>query len=96
MSNLDADIEYLPRNQLKEEIRKLRNAIRTHRDSTGHGLCWYHPELWNLLPEKITPVPQVPPVGEFLARCREYHESLKVVTHAEREWRENIDTGRHK
>ena len=36
---------------LVAEVKKLRAGIREHRDSTGHDLCWHHPDLWALLPE---------------------------------------------
>jgi hypothetical protein len=32
-------------------VKKLRQGIRRHRDSTRHELCWHHPALWGLLPE---------------------------------------------
>ena len=38
------------RSALVAEVRKLRAGIRKHRDSTGHDLCWHHPDLWDLLP----------------------------------------------
>src|SRR5437773_8438392 len=34
------------------EVKRLRAGIRAHRDSSGHELCWHHPQLWGLLPEK--------------------------------------------
>jgi hypothetical protein len=72
----DIDLESLDKNQLLDECRVLRAAIRKHRDSSGHDLCWYSPELWDLLPDKIKPQPVVPPREEFLARCAEYRDSL--------------------
>ncbi len=38
----------------------LRAGIRAHRDAAGHELCWHHPALWSLLPEKTDPLPAVP------------------------------------
>ena len=35
-----------------DRIRRLRHAIRGHRDTTRHELCWHHPDLWGPLPEK--------------------------------------------
>ncbi len=52
---LDADIDEFTREQLIAEVRKLHAGIREHRDTTGHYLCWHHPELWGLLPEKTDP-----------------------------------------
>ena len=76
MSNPDADIESMTPDQLKAEVIKLRVGIRAHRDATGHNLCWFVPELWNLLPEKVTPTPEVPDKEEFMRCCKEYRDSL--------------------
>jgi hypothetical protein len=43
---MDEDLETLSREQLIDEIRRLRAGIRAHRDSSGHDLCWHHPQLW--------------------------------------------------
>lgn len=72
----DLDLELMSLEKLKAEAKKLRAGIRKHRDATGHDLCWFHPELWNLLPDKIEPKPQVPPKDEFLHHCKLYRESL--------------------
>jgi hypothetical protein len=74
---LDKDLDGLSAEELKIEVKKLRAGIRQHRDATGHNLCWFVPELWDLLPEKITPVPQVPSEEEFLYNCRLYRQTLK-------------------
>lgn len=74
--DLDADLEEMDLVQLKAEVLKIRTAIRTLRDATGHQLCWYVPELWNTLPEKVLPHPEVPPLDEFLAKCSRYHTTL--------------------
>jgi hypothetical protein len=47
---MDTDPEQMSREQLIEEIKKLRQGIRQHRNSSGHELCWNHPALWGLLP----------------------------------------------
>jgi hypothetical protein len=73
---IDGDLESMTSKQLKEEVKKLRAGIRAHRDSSGHDLCWYHPELWNLLPDKVDPKPAIPPTDEFLHHCKLYCESL--------------------
>jgi hypothetical protein len=72
----DADLEGLSREQLLEEVRRLRAAIRDHRDSSGMDLCWHHPQLWNLLPEKVDPEISVPEWPQFLRGCVKYRESL--------------------
>ena len=74
--NMDEDLDKLGRDALIAEVRRLRAGIRAHRDSTGHELCWHHPELWGLLPEKIEPDVAVPPWPRFLRGCLRYRESL--------------------
>ncbi len=79
MSNpydLDEDIDRMNAAELKNEIRALRTGIRRHRDSQGHDLCWFVPELWNLLPEKVVPSPAVPEFSEFIQNCCKYRKSL--------------------
>lgn len=73
----DFDVEFMSRCQAKAEIKKLRAAIRHHRDSSGHDLCWYVPELWQTLPDKIEPKPVVPGTCEFLYNCTRYRKSLR-------------------
>jgi hypothetical protein len=73
---MDDDLETMSRDELIAEARKLRAGIRTHRDSTGHQLCWHHPALWALLPERTDPLPTVPVWPEFLRGCLRYRESL--------------------
>lgn len=73
---MDEDIETMPRDQLIAEVKKLRAGIRTHRDSTGQELCWHHPALWGLLPEKTDPLPAVPTWPAFLRGCLRYRQSL--------------------
>jgi hypothetical protein len=73
---VDEDLEAMTREQLTAEVRRLRAGIREHRDSTGHALCWHHPALWGLLPEKTDPLPTVPTWPEFLRGCLRYRQSL--------------------
>jgi hypothetical protein len=73
---VDEDLEAMTRGQLIAETRRLRAGIRAHRDSTGHALCWHHPALWGLLPEKTDPLPAVPTWPEFLRGCLRYRQSL--------------------
>ena len=82
---MDEDLEGLTREQLMGEARRLRAGIREHRDSTGHALCWHHPRLWALLPEKTDPLPTVPTWAEFLRGCLMYRQSLdEQLPHAPR------------
>jgi len=73
---LDDDIDAMNREQLADEVRRLRTGIRDHRDKSGHQLCWYHPKLWGLLPEGIEPEIAVPPWPKFLRGCVHYRQSL--------------------
>ena len=73
---MDQDLDRLSREGLIAEVKRLRTGIRAHRDSTGHELCWHHPKLWSLLPERVTPDVAVPPWPKFLRGCLRYRESL--------------------
>ena len=73
---MDEDLETMTRAQLIDEAKRLRAGIRAHRDSSGQELCWHHPALWGLLPEKTDPSPSVPAWPEFLEGCVEYRRSL--------------------
>ena len=73
---MDDDLLALTDDQLIAEIKKLRSAIRQHRDASGHDLCWHHPALWSLLPEKLAPAIAVPEWPQFLRVCVKYRESL--------------------
>jgi hypothetical protein len=73
---MDDDLNTLSREQLVAEVHKLRQAIRQHRDSTGHDLCWHHPDLWSVLPERVEPTLLVPQWPQFLRGCVRYRQSL--------------------
>jgi hypothetical protein len=72
----DRDLEGLTREELVDEVRRLRRGIREHRDSEGHEVCWHHPALWSLLPERTDPLPSVPSWPEFMRGCIRYRQSL--------------------
>lgn len=74
---MDDDLEIFDRDALIAEVKKLRAGIREHRDSTGHDLCWHHPDLWDLLPEKTEPAIAVPPWPKFMRGCIRYRQSLE-------------------
>ena len=73
---MDDDLESFSQPQLIAEVKKLRQAIREHRDSSGHDLCWHHPDLWSLLPEPIPPKIAVPAWPQFMRGCIKYRQSL--------------------
>jgi len=73
---MDNDLGAMSRDDLIAEVQKLRDGIRKHRDSSGHDLCWHHPDLWALLPEKTDPVPVVPEWPQFMRGCIRYRLSL--------------------
>jgi len=73
---MDDDLATLDRDALIAEVKRLRDGIREHRDSSGHELCWHHPRLWALLPERSDPLPSVPEWPQFLRGCIRYRESL--------------------
>lgn len=73
---IDDDLDAMSREELIAEARRLRAGIREHRDQSGHGLCWHHPKLWGLLPERINPAISVPPWPKFMRGCIHYRESL--------------------
>ncbi len=76
LRQMDEDLINMTRDSLIAEVRKLRQGIRLHRDSNLHELCWHHPELWGLLPEKTDTVPEVPEWPEFIQGCIKYRQSL--------------------
>ena len=73
---MDEDLDRLDRAALIDEVKRLRAGIRRHRDSSGHELCWHHPQLWGLLPDRTDPLPSVPEWPQFLRGCVRYRESL--------------------
>ena len=73
---MDSDLDTLTREELIAEVVKLRNAVREHRDASGHTLCWHHPTLWGLLPEQSEATPVVPAWPAFMRGCIRYRQSL--------------------
>jgi hypothetical protein len=73
---MDEDLDGFSREQLADEVRRLRAGIRAHRDATGQDLCWHHPKLWALLPEPVDPKLAVPDWPQFMSGCVRYRRSL--------------------
>jgi hypothetical protein len=74
---MDGDLDAMDRTTLIAEIKRLRAGIRDHRNSSGHKLCWHHPQLWGLLPEPIPHDIAVPPWPKFFRGCIAYRQSLE-------------------
>lgn len=73
---MDDDLQAMSLHALREEVQKLRDGIRAHRDASEQELCWYHPDLWRLLPEKSDAQPVVPSWPVFMQGCVRYRQSL--------------------
>ena len=73
---MDEDLNVFSRDELIVEVVRLRKGIRAHRDATGQGLCWHHPHLWGLLPERVAPAITVPDWPQFMRGCVRYRQSL--------------------
>jgi len=82
---MDEDVDGMTHAELAAEVRRLRQGIRAHRDSSEHELCWHHPALWGLLPERTDPLPVVPDWPQFMRGCIRYRQSLdEQLPHAPR------------
>lgn len=75
-NRMDEDVDQMTRDELIVEVKRLRKGIREHRDTGMHELCWHHPSLWGLLPEKSDPLPVVPEWPAFMRGCIRYRQSL--------------------
>ena len=72
----DADLDSMSHPDLLSAARAMRHAIRIHRDTSGHELCWHHPDLWTLLPDTPTGGQIVPDWPQFMRGCIRYRQSL--------------------
>jgi hypothetical protein len=72
---MDEDLSNLTKDELIAEVTRLREGH--HRDSSGHDLCWHHPQLWSLLPEPIPQDIAVPAWPQFLHGCIKYREAAR-------------------
>ena len=72
----DGHLAQLSKDELIAEVIRLRDGIRVHRASSGHDLCWHHPQLWGLLPEPMPHDIAVPAWPQFLRGCLAYREAL--------------------
>jgi hypothetical protein len=74
-SDPDDDLESMSHADLLLAARAMRHAIRAHRDTTEHDLCWHHPDLWALLPDPPQVKPIVPERPQFMRGCVRYRQS---------------------
>ena len=82
---MDSDLELMTKEQLIAAAKALRAGIRAHRDCSGHDLCWYHPQLWSLLPEKADHIAMVPEWPQFMRGCIKYRQSFdEQILHSPR------------
>jgi hypothetical protein len=93
---MDDDLSEMTHESLVAEVKRLRNAIRDHRDSSGHDLCWHHPQLWGLLPEPIPADIAVPPWPKFLRGCVKYRDSLERELPDARRHEQEYDASPHR
>lgn len=69
----ELELRLMSEEKLQEEVLRLRNGIRKHRDERGHNRCWLDDqELYNLLPEQTQADTKLPPKDEFLKNCEKY------------------------
>jgi len=73
---MDDDLDTMSREALIDAAKTMRRAIRAHRDTSGHDLCWHHPDLWALLPDPPPPGLAVPAWPQFMRGCIRYRQSL--------------------
>ena len=59
----------------KQLIKKLRAAIRMHRDQKGDDRCWLDDFLlWKLIPRKEKDPKKLPPIEEAMKKCIQFYE----------------------
>ena len=78
MSVPDGQLSSLSRRARRRGAEAAARGSDKHRDSTGHELCWHHPQLWALLPDASDPVPTVPTWPEFLRGCVRCRQSAST------------------
>lgn len=78
---MDRDINTMSQMQLQNEVRRLRDAIRLHRDEKGHGRCWLDDQrLYSILPENKNADFLLPPKDEFLQNCEVYWKTRQNLS----------------
>jgi len=77
---VDNDLLEMSAEQLREELMKVRTAIRTHRDQKGDENCWLDDQfyLYGLLPEVKDADPQLPDKELMMMNCSRYYDCRKA------------------
>ena len=77
---IDDDLDSMSVYSLKEEVKKLRNIIRYHRDQKGDDRCWVDDiRLYETLPEGSVGYESTLPSEEvFLSNCKKFCQSRQV------------------
>jgi hypothetical protein len=77
---MDDDLRGMSLGDARNEVMKLRNAIRRHRDQKGDDNCWLddYEYLYKLLPEKIKCNPELPDKDLMMYNCSRYYECRKA------------------
>ena len=76
MTTLDEDLDSMSREDLRQEVRRLREGVRRHRDSSGPSCAGTIQTSGGSPPESTDPVPEVPAWPQFIRACIRYRESL--------------------
>lgn len=76
---MDADLQSMSQEELHNEVMKLREGIRKHRDQKGDENCWLDDQfyLYGLLPEKTKVDPQLPEKPLMMLNCSRYYDCRK-------------------
>jgi hypothetical protein len=89
---IDADVKGMTPARLRQEVMKLRTAIRKEVNHTGNRRCWVN--LRAPLPEEAHVRPLSLPRCEFLRNCERYYDRNRRPRPADRETRRLLDEGR--
>jgi len=76
----DEDLAQKTDDELRDEVKKLRAAIRDHRDQKGDDRCWVDDiKLYEALPEgPVNYDPTLPPEDVFLENCKRFCRSRQT------------------
>lgn len=77
---MDVDLISMSKEELQNEVMKLREGIRKHRDQKGDENCWLDDQfyLYGMLPEKIKVDPELPPKELMMVNCSRYYDCRKA------------------